>query len=211
LIKGTVSKTFEKDWDGRDGKVVLHSFQLQGDQRYFRTGTDRLFSQGDAVQFEIGNNNTVVGDSVVKLEASVQTAPPAATGGGGQRSWSGGGGYKAKQAEKDAYWSDKEARDIERERRQHEIVEPRITWSSARTAAIDVVGLALQHDAIAFGNAAKGAKLGMILDFVDEVSARFYSQSMAAAETAAGLEYSATEKDLGKKAKGAAQAVANDE
>jgi hypothetical protein len=204
-IKGTVSKTFEKEWDGRDGKVVLHSFQIQGDQRYFRTGTDKLFKQGDTIQFDVSGNNQVVNESVVKLEASVQTAPPAATGGGAQRNWSGGGGYKAKAAEKDAYWTDKAAHDLERERRQQEIVEPRITWSSARTAAIDVVGLALQHDAIAFGNASKGAKLGMILDFVDEVSARFYHQSMAAAETADAL--AAAE----PKAKGQAKGASNDE
>jgi len=153
----------------------------------------------------VSGNNQVVNESVVKLEASVQTAPPAATGGGAQRNWSGGGGYKAKAAEKDAYWTDKAAHDLERERRQQEIVEPRITWSSARTAAIDVVGLALQHDAIAFGNASKGAKLGMILDFVDEVSARFYHQSMAAAETADAL--AAAE----PKAKGQAKGASNDE
>lgn len=184
MIKGTVSKTYEKEWPGQDGTVVLHSFQIQGDKRYFRTGTDKLFSQGESIQFEVEGNNQVVTDSVVKLAASVATAPaPAQTGYTPRPAWQGGGKPKTTEnfEARQKYWENKELRDIE-------VVEPRITWSSSRTAAIEVVGLALQHDAIAFGNAAKGAKLGMILDFVDEVAARFYHQSMAAAETAAGLE-----------------------
>jgi hypothetical protein len=183
LIKGTVAKTFEKEWPGQDGTVILHSFQIQGDKRYFRTGTDKLFSQGDSIQFDVEGNNQVVTDSVVKLAAQVATAPAPATGGYQRPAWQGGGKPKTTEnfEARQKYWENKELRDIE-------VVEPRITWSSSRTAAIEVIGLALQHDAIAFGNAAKGAKLGMILDFVDEVAARFYHQSMAAAETAAGLE-----------------------
>jgi hypothetical protein len=187
LIKGTVEKTFEKDWVGNDGKVVLCSFQIQGDKRYFRTGTSKLVSRGDAVQFEVGNNNNVVEDSLVKLEASTQTAPPvaSATGGGGGRQWGG----KPKTTEnfeaRQAYWENKERRDIE-------VVEPRITWSSARTAAIEVVGLALQHDLLVFGNANKSAKLDLLLGYVDRVAGRFYAQSMDAARTASGL----TETDM---------------
>lgn len=179
-IKGTVEKTFEKEWPGQDGTVILHSFQIQGDRRYFRTGTDKLFARGDTIQFDIGGNNTVVTDSVVRLAAEVAVAPPAAapaSGGYNRPAWGGKPKTTENLEARQKYWENKELRDIE-------VVEPRITWSSSRTAAIEVIGLALQHDALAFGNAGKGAKLGMILDFVDEVAARFYHQSMAAAETA---------------------------
>lgn len=180
MVKGTVEKTFEKEWDGKDGKVLLHSFQLAGDKRYFRTGTSKLVSPREAIQFDIGANNNVVEESLVKLEASAQQAPPVAPSGGGCRSWGG----KPKTTEnfeaRQAYWENKERRDIE-------VVEPRITWSSARTAAIEVVGLALQHDLLAFGNAAKSAKLDLLLGYVDRVAGRFYAQSMQAADTAAGL------------------------
>lgn len=173
-VKGTVSNTYEKEWAGQDGPVILHSFQLQGDKRYFRTGTSKVVSRGEAVAFDVEGNNNLREGSLTKMENSTQAAPAP------RAAWNGGGKPKATEnfEARQQYWTNKEARDIE-------VVEPRITWSSARTAAIEVIGLALQHDALAFGNASKGAKLGMILDFVDEVAARFYHQSMSAADTAA--------------------------
>ena len=74
------------------------------------------------------------------------------------------------------YWENKEARDAE-------VVEPRITFSASQRDAIEVIRIAMEHEALAFGNASKGAKLGMILDFVDEVTARFYAQRIDAANT----------------------------
>lgn len=72
------------------------------------------------------------------------------------------------------YWDEKEKREIT-------VVEPRITLSASRTAAIQVIGLALAHEAIVFGNASKGARLGIILDAIDEVTSRYYNQSMKGA------------------------------
>jgi hypothetical protein len=184
-IKGTVSRVYEKPWAGKDGNVVLHSFQIQGDNRYFRTGTNKIVSNGEAISFDIEGNNNVLESSLSKLEREVQAAPPVQSNG-----YRPNNAYAAKAKgpsenfeARQQYWTNKEARDIE-------VVEPRITWSSARTAAVEVIGLALQHDALAFGNASKGAKLGMILDYIDEVSARFYNQSM----NAAGAAENATEK-----------------
>lgn len=192
-IKGTVERVYERPWAGNDGEVILHSFQLQGDKRYFRTGTDKVVQQGDCITFETEGNNQLVKDSLTKLKAEVTSgatsAPPSS--GGYQRGGGGWGGGKPKTTEnfeaRQKYWENKEIRDIE-------VVEPRITWSASRSAAIEVIGLALQHDALAFGNASKGAKLGMILDFVDEVAARFYHQSMAAAETATALALDSSRK-----------------
>lgn len=185
MIRGTVAKTYTRDWQGDDGKVILHSFQLQGDNRYFRTGTDRLVAEGDYITFDIEGNNNVVGHTLEKGKAQPpQTAPRAsapASGGYGRGNWNKGGGggnaaaSKPKSTENwDArakYWDDKEKRDIE-------VVEPRITFSSAQSCAIEVVKAALEKDILAFGNASKGAKLGMLLDYVDEVTARFYNQRM---------------------------------
>lgn len=176
-IKGTVARTYEKDWNGEDGKIVLHSFQLQGDKRYFRSGTTKMVSEGDAVTFDITGNNQLVEASLVKREGEVAAAPRA---GYTRPAWGG----KPKTTEnfeaRQAYWENKERRDVE-------VVEPRITLSAAQRDAIEVVNIAMRHDALAFGNAAKGAKLGMILDFVDEVAARFYSQRINAAQTADGF------------------------
>lgn len=190
MIRGTVAKTYTRDWEGDDGKVILHSFQLQGDKRYFRTGTDRLVGEGDYITFEIEGNNNVVGHTLEKGKAQVQSAPaPAASssGGYGRGNWNNrGGGNSAKPKATEnfearaEYWQAKEKRDIE-------VVEPRITFSAAQRDAIEIVKAALDKDLLAFGNASKGAKLDMLLDFVDEVTARFYHQRMEAAKTAESL------------------------
>ena len=208
MIRGTVGKVFTREWQGDDGVVLLHSFQLNGDKRYFRTGTERLVNEGDYVTFDVEGNNNVVPHSVEKGQAQVAQAPSPPSGGfngrsnwGGNRGASGGGGGKPKSdyAERQAYWDDKAKRDIE-------VVEPRITFSAAQRDAIDIVKVALQHDMLSFGNASKGAKLGMLLDYVDEVAARFYSQRFNAAETVAGL----TPVDTSVKTKGG-KAAAKDE
>lgn len=164
--KGVVSNTSAKDWKGRNGNVTLYSFQIEGDKGWYRCGTDKpAFSMGDSISFEYeeqNGNRTLVAGSVTKVAAAPATRAPAVkTSGKVQENWD----ARAK------YWDDKEKRDIE-------VVEPRITLSASRTAAIQVIGLALAHEAIVFGNASKGARLGIILDAIDEVTARYYDQSM---------------------------------
>ena len=109
-------------------------------------------------------------------------APPAQGGyqQGNKKPWGGTPKSTENFEARQKYWENKEIRDIE-------VVEPRITIAASRTAAIQVIDIALRHDALAFGNASKGAKLGMILDFVDEVTARFYAQSMNAASAVAEM------------------------
>jgi len=181
-----VSKTYTRDWDGEDGTVVLHSFQLNGDKRYFRTGTDQLVSEGDYITFDIAGNNTVVPESLQKGKAQpAQTAPKPAgtgTGWGGRKTFDkpAAAGKSENFEARQKYWEDKERRDIE-------VVEPRITFSAAQRDAIEIVKVALEKDLLSFGNAAKAAKLPMLLDFVDEVTARFYAQRIDAAATAAQL------------------------
>ena len=197
-IRGTVAKTYERDWTGPEGNVILHSFQLQGDKRFFRSGTDKLVNEGESISFDVTGNNQVVPSSITKLRQETQSAPAVGgyTQGKPRAAWGGGGAKSSENFEaRQKYWENKEARDIE-------VVEPRITFSAAQRDAIEVIKLAIENDALAFGNASKGAKLGMILDFVDEVTARFYSQRINAAETVQGLEYSATPVDV----KGAASA-----
>ena len=173
-IKGQVVEVFERDWAGRTGPIKLYSFKINGDNRFFRTGEESLVKQGDVVEFDADGKGNVSNLFVVDNQPVQQqrSAPPPRTG----------GGYKQKQAEKDAYWSDKEQRDIAREQRQQETVEPRITWSSAQSDAVAVVTAALQHDLLAFGNANKSAKLGLLLGFVDQVTARFAAQRWNAAK-----------------------------
>lgn len=163
--KGTVARTTAKDWAGKKGNVVLYSFQLAGDQSWYRCGTTRPnFAEGDSITFDYtddGRNRTLVENSVVKSAPTQAQVAPAVRAPAAKENWDA----------RAAYWDSKEKREIE-------VVEPRITLSASRTAAIAVIGLALQHDAIVFGNANKGARLGIILDAVDEVTKRYYDQSM---------------------------------
>lgn len=176
--KGVVSNTTAKEWAGRNGTVTLYSFQIEGDRSWYRSGTDKPpFSKGDSISFEYnsdGKNNTLVPNSVTKLEATpAQRAPAVAAGKPKvQENWDA----------RAAYWDAKEKREIE-------VVEPRITLSASRTAAIGVIGLALAHEAIPFGNANKGARLGIILDAIDEVTSRYYKQSMAGIDATPEVEF----------------------
>lgn len=180
-INGTISNTSAKDWRGRNGTVVLYSFQLEGDGAWYRCGTSKPpYGQGDTVSFEYTEANgarTVTDGTMVKAESTGAKRAPAPKAGKVQENWDA----------RAAYWDAKEKRDIE-------VVEPRITLTAARSAAIEVIGLALAHDAIAFGNANKGARLGIILDSIDEVTARYFKQAFnATAEGAKPVEEAAPE------------------
>lgn len=175
-IKGVVSDTSTKEWKGRNGLVTLYSFQIEGDRGWYRCGTTKPpFNMGDSIQFDYEENNgnkTLVEGSVTKVAATpAARAPAPAAKAKTQENWDA----------RAAYWDAKERREIE-------VVEPRITLSASRTAAIAVVGLALGHDAIVFGNANKGARLGIILDAIDEVTARYYAQSMKGISPAVDTE-----------------------
>lgn len=174
--QGRVTDVFVRPWEGRNGPINLHSFKIEGDNKFFRSGESKLVEVNQLVEFEYDSKGNVNPDSVAVT--GVATTPPPAQQQEQKQAWAGkggGGGFKAKQAAKDQYWEDKEKRQIE-------IVEPRITWSSAQSDAVAVVNAALQHDLLAFGNANKSAKLGLLLDYVDQVTARFAAQRFNAAE-----------------------------
>ena len=176
---GVVAKVYEKEWEGRDGMIVLHSFQLDGDRQYYRTGEQRLVKEGEAYTFDADQKGNVDPDSVETADPETVERPKASTsgrgfGGSGGRTGGKSWGNKGGGAKND-YWERKETHD-------REVVEPRITWASAQSDAVDLVSAALQHDLLSFGNAAKGAKLGLLLDYVDQVTARFATQRYNAAE-----------------------------
>jgi hypothetical protein len=175
---GRVVEVFSRPWEGRNGTINLKSFKLEGDSKFYRTGENDLCKVNDLVEFDYDAKGNV---GALEVTGTATTPPPAQqqvqkqgfsrgySGGGG-----GGGGFKQKQAEKDQYWADKE-------QYQKEVVEPRITWASAQSDAVVVVNAALQHDLLAFGNANKSAKLGLLLEYVDQVTARFAAQRYNAA------------------------------
>lgn len=148
--------------------VVLHSFLLDGDSAFYRTGEDKLCNEGDFITFDVDHKNNCKDVRKAQGEPPASAPAPAPRSNGGFKPRGGGGA-------RNEYWEDKAKRDIE-------VVEPRITWASATSDAVKLVTAALEHDLLSFGNANKGAKLGLLLEYVDQVTARFAVERFNAAE-----------------------------
>lgn len=192
--EGVVSTVSAKDWyDNKKGRnIVLYSFQLQGSNRWFRTGEDELpFSEGDYIRFtndakanvavssiEVGNAPSG-GAQPATSQAPART--PARQSSGGGRTQKGGG------QNREGYWADKEARDLEKDKRYLEQDIPRMCFTTAQDRAVNLVTAALEFDCLSFGNMAKGQKLDALLVFVDKVTDRFVKQTMQSPQHVAAL------------------------
>jgi len=77
---------------------------------------------------------------------------------------------------RDAYWANKEARDLEKERVYREEDIPAIRRSTAYTTAAALGAAALAHDVLSFGNAAKAKRLDMYLGFVDQIADHVFAK-----------------------------------
>lgn len=187
--QGVVARISEKVWDGRDGQVTLYSFQVDGSNRWFRTGQNPPrhmgIEQGQAYSFEADGKGNVIPETVRPIQKSEVATAPAPKPQSRGRAYSGGGG-----STRDDYWKEKEARDIAKDERYQAVDIPRMTFCTSQDAAVALVTAALQHDVLSLGGANKAAKLGLVLDYVDAVTQRFFKQRMAAdasvAESLAG-------------------------
>lgn len=172
MVKGQARNISAKPFDGRNGPVTLYSFQLEGDRRYFRTGTDQPpMANGEFVEFDAeeknGNFNVRV-SSIKKIEQQEVQQAPKPSAPAGSAATSNGSAYATPSNSKDGYWERKEAGDAVRD--------ARINFSASQRDAVTVVVAALEFDCLSFGNVAKGKKLDMLLDFVDQVADRFATQ-----------------------------------
>ena len=160
IIKGVVREVFEREWQDRDSgeDIILYSFQLEDNNRYFRTGTKRpKIATGTAYKFISDPKGNVDLKSIEEIEAEDVPAPKKKAYGGSRGS--GGGGANQK------YWEDKAKRDVE-------VTEPRISYSAAQRNATTLVAAALAADALSFGQAAKGKRLDMLVDYVEQTTLR---------------------------------------
>lgn len=165
-FKGTVEVASAKPWtDTKTGQdIVLYSFKLEGMNKWFRTGTNSPgVKEGDNIQF-VENGNTVDVASIQQVASSEVQQAPRPAGGGSSKPVKGG------QLARDDYWANKEERDKEREVYDKTVRSPMIEYQSARKDATALVVAALNQDALSFGNTAKSKQLGMLIDFVEQVT-----------------------------------------
>lgn len=179
---GTVTTIDSKEFDGRNGPVLLYSFQIDSSRRWFRLGRKKpTFQQGDAISFENDDKGNVDYNSLVAGGAPAAPprqggAPRAANrqGGGRPAPASSGGGQT-----RDGYWAEKEARDLQKDKRYQEVDVPRMSFSASQERAVALVSAALANDALSLGQK-KGERLDLLLEYVDQVTDRFFVDSMNA-------------------------------
>lgn len=186
--EGTVSYVSAKEWYDREKgqNIVLHSFQIEGSKRWFRLGTQEpAFRKGDFIQF-VNDAKANVDPASVRLGnsrsgAPATSAPPAGATGSGRRT---GGAKPAGGASqnRDGFWAEKELRDIAKDERYQSVDVPRMSFSAAQDRAVNLVSAALAHDCLSFGTTKRGDKLDYLLECVDQVTNRFFVQSMTSHE-----------------------------
>lgn len=166
--QGVVSKVSGREWyDSRQGRnVVLHSFQIQGDRGWYRTGTKQEVNEGDFVQFVVGNNSAA--KDIVKGPAPASAPAPA------RAAVSSGGG-------RDGYWEAKEARDIEREQRYQNVDIPRMVYQAAQERAVALLEIAIATEAVTLP-AKKADKLDALINITHEISVDLAVRAMSAHE-----------------------------
>jgi hypothetical protein len=183
------TKPFTDKWNKQ---ITLYSFQLAGDNRWYRTGkVAPACNVGDSISFvfdQVGNNCNVQAQSIVggsaaavpvpapAAAAPAQSAPPAPAPAAPA---AGGKNFQARRpsapSAKDDYWANKEAYD-------KEVTQPRIAFAAAQKSAIEIVGLALQHDLLSLGTAKKADKLDLILAYVDELTGKLALRMQSAGQ-----------------------------
>ena len=163
--KGVVTNTYDKDWTDKamGNPIVLKSFKIDSANQFFRTGTTEAVAEGDYISYTADNRGNVDLSSITK-----ETGTPPAAAPKPKRAASSGAG-------RNDYWEAKAVRDVE-------VTEPRISYSAAQKNATELVCVALEQDLLSFGNAAKGKKLDMIIDYVEQVTLRLAQLQIAAPE-----------------------------
>jgi hypothetical protein len=193
--EGEVTMIESRDFPNKrgSGSVTLWSFQIDSSRRYFRMGKKEPdFNEGDFVSFENDDKGNVDYDSIRVGEGQSSgrgNGRRSSSGGGrnsggssrtassGSRGRSGGGSSGGAGQTRDGYWAEKEKRDVERESRYQSVDVPRMSFSAAQERAVHLVSAALAADCLALGSS-KGKRLDILLEQVDEVTNRFFLQSM---------------------------------
>lgn len=167
--QGVIEVVNSRQWKN----LTFYSLKLQGDDKWYGCGTDQPpAGKGTSVSFTWAPDKkgypAIAKGSIQAGGATGGNAAPAATTSAPTSTTSGGNS-------RDTYWKDKENYD-------KEVTTPRISYTAARGHAVSLVSAALAADALSFGSAAKGKRLDLLLEYVDEVTNKFFMESMDAHE-----------------------------
>lgn len=176
--KGYVDYVGSKDFGNRK----LWSFRIRGVEKWFRTGsTDPKLQKNDHITFQFsetrgGSEVDVSTISRVDLGAGGDSVPnDSVPSTGYNRAASGYRKPSSDAAEKDAYWRNKEARDLKNE--GHRLGnEKRIQFQAARNAAIATVDILTRAGAIIVPEK-KGAGAEAILGKIADLTQEYYEST----------------------------------
>lgn len=195
---GEVTMIESRDFPNKrgSGSVTLWSFQIDTSRRFFRMGKKEPdFNEGDFISFENDDKGNVDYDSIrigeeagggggrrSRGQSQSRGGSPSAGRSSGRRQAGAGASRQPSSAggagqTRDGYWAEKEKRDLERDERYQSVDIPRMSFSAAQERAVHLVSAALAHDCLALGSS-KGKRLDILLEQVDEVTNRFFLQSM---------------------------------
>ena len=166
---GKIQHINEKEYNGK----ILRSFKLANEQPYFGTGTEPIPAiKGDFVTFDgkvDAKGNVSVDLSTFKVTGN-SAVDKIAQNAVVRAANKGSASFATKAASKDAYWENREIRDIETQKT--------IQLQSSRNSAIALASALLQANAVAGYEKAKAQdKMDIICALVQHLTDKFQDES----------------------------------
>ena len=175
MYQGQVQYTNPKNQWGR------YSFRLAGDQMYYNTETDPAPLKGKMIAFEgeqRGERSVQVDEDSIEIKGD---APPVRNA-PARKFAPKKGAFRSSSnfADKEKYWQDREARDIETQKR--------IEIQSCRNSALTFLGLLVQTGALDLSKAKPAARAGLVEELLNTYQAKFLEENKGTATPAATPE-----------------------
>lgn len=162
--KGYVTLVSEKNFGG----TLLHSFRINTEDRFFRTGDVRSnISKNDYIKFSYSEKNGNYNVDVRSIERANReessTDSPANKGASSVQ----------RDLTKDDYWRGRELRDVAKDK-YFEANNLRIQYQSARNAAISVVDVLVRDKILKLSDGAKADNVSVVLGKIDDLTDEFF-------------------------------------
>jgi hypothetical protein len=174
LVKGIIGKVSRKDFQGK----TLTSFALKGQDGWYSVGERSLqFNEGDSVQFNVETRGkyAYAKDLTPWTDGGATSAPAVPSG---PRFTPKSNKSFGANAAKDKYWEDKEKRDLERERYQREVTQPRIEVQAARNAAIQTASFMFEKELVKVP-AKQADKYDAFIELIETLTDEFVKRNSA--------------------------------